>query len=225
MLDTKVLTAVFATLIAFAATLHSGTFGQGTIKSEISTASKPSQLNNLIPSKLDRFQLFQNPEPTNELTATVHVAEIAGEELKIKAGTVEINNMTQIKFGAKKASSNKEIKFYGYNGRIKPGKVSELEGSAKGFISNGVNVSGSMNIREEAETRKITFRNVERSKINLENIEGTINSNTTSTTIKDAETDLKINSFSGDMTIYPKNGTVRLNGKVARLEAGSVSFE
>lgn len=225
MLDGKVLTAVFASLAAIAAAMNGGGLDPGQVKSSTISAPGDNTFNQLMPDSLRSLgDFFNNPEPENEVFASLEVADIDDAKLQVKADWLEPRNMTSYRLGVKNVKSDEDIRFYGFKGTVEPGDVTGIKGRSNGIVSSGINISGSMNIEEDVDTSLVALQGVERSSIKLDDISGSIKSNSTTTRIKDASTKLDINSFSGRMIIYPDNETIILDGKVDRLEAGPVSF-
>ncbi len=225
MLDGKVLAAVFASLAAIAAAINGGGLDPGEVKSSTISAPGDNSFNDIIPSSLSSLtDFFQNPEPENDIYAALTVADLEESELNLDAKSLEPRNMTVYQLGSREVISDEDVYFYGFRGTIEPGQVTDIQGSSRGLISSGVNISGSMNVNEEVSTDLVRIEGVDRAKINLRNIEGEIDANSTTTTINNPETDLKINSFSGRMLIYPDNESIVLDGKVDRVEAGKLSF-
>lgn len=228
MLDGKILVAVLVTLAAVSTGMNGGSVNAQEIKQntqEITSSNSDINFGNLISSPISEVRSFfeTTPEPTNEVTAELEVEDLKSNPINVKSASMEAENFTSLQMGSKKVTSDEKLQLYGYTGSINPGTVSELKGRADGFVSSGVNVSGIMSIQEEISSRQFTFSNVERSSLTFSSVTGEINSANASAEFGSARP-LEINSFSGEIMLIPENNTLRLDGKVDRLEAGSFSF-
>jgi hypothetical protein len=224
MLDGKILTAVFATLAALGTAMNGGHIDSGDLQ-DIKTSSNNRNFDSLMPESLGAFtELMQNPKPDTSVKVEVEIDDLSGQKMKISSASLYANNLTNVKIGKRRIESDEELKFYGFNGKVDPGTPTDFKGRSKGIVTSGVNISGRYSVEEEISTDRIVMTDVIRSEIKLNDISGSIKSNTSSTTIRDDETDLDINSFSGNITVLPRNRTFILDGKVNKLEAGDISF-
>jgi len=225
MLDGRVLAAVFASLAAIGAAMNGGAVNAVDLQPQNMGSSGDFGLEKHLPKSLQMLKnLQQNPEPTKKIEAHLEVNALNNQGIQISNGVLRARNVTSIEVGDRKVESDEEVKIYGYTGKVLPGKPSNIDGRAKGAISSGVNISGNFKARDKLETGLIKVENTERSKIKLKDIKGDIESNSTSARIRDSDIDLDINSFSGNITIDPRNETVRFSGKIDKLSAGDVSF-
>lgn len=224
MLDGKVLTAVLASLAAIAAAINGG--GVSAEQLESNSISAPGELtfNQVLPDSLSSLgKLLTNPEPENQVEAVFVAEDISEEKLRVKKARVSAANFSSLELGRKSVRSDEAIELYGFTGEVMPARVTEVKGRSKGLYTSGVNISGRTRISRELETRELQVDNVYRSGLNMEEVTGTVRSNSSSTEIKQANS-LSIDSFSGSLTVYPYNQTVVLDGRVNRLDAGEFSF-
>lgn len=225
MLDGKVLTAVFASLAAIGAAMSGGAVDSADLQPENIDSSTDFNVEKYLPKSLDILRRFnQKPEPTTEIKAVLEVNGLQNQEIQSSKGSLYAQNITSADIGGREIDSDDDIIFYGYTGKILPGKPSKIDGRAEGVLTSNVNVSGRFRTEQEFETDIVYVKNVERTELSLKDINGDIESDSTSTQIKDSNIDLEINSFSGNITVRPENSTVELSGKVDKLSAGDVSF-
>lgn len=228
MLDGKILVAVLVTLAAVSTGMDGGSVNAQEIKQntqELTSSNSDVNFGNLISSPISELRnVFKTtPEPNNEVNAELEVQDLKSNPINVKDASVEAENFTSFNMGSREVNSDEKVQLYGYTGSINPGTVSELKGRADGFLSSGVNVSGIMSIQEEISSRRLTFSDVKRSSLTFSRVTGEINSANASAEFGSARP-LEINSFSGEIVLIPENNTLRLDGKVDRLEAGSFSF-
>lgn len=229
MIDGKVLTAVLASVAAIAAAISGGGITAEQVKSNGVSAPAGTTFNgvtefarSLIPGNLG-LELFKPPEPDFDLSARVTVSDLQEKKLKIKEARFSADNFSSLSFEGRKVVSDESIDLYGFSGRFMPGENSSvIEGRVKGFESSGVNVSGGFPVNHELSSSVFRFEDVRRMKISFDSVEGVIDANSTQTRVDD--TSFSVNSFSGDLVVYPGNNSVFMEGEVDRLEAGAVSL-
>lgn len=225
MLDGKVLAAVFATLTAIGAAMNGGAVDTADLQPQNIDSSNGFNIQEYLPESLSVLsELQRNPEPTKHVEADLRVDGLQSQKIRVADGSLHASNVTSADIGGRNVNSDEKIVFYGFTGNMLPGKPTKIEGRGKGYLTSGVNVSGSFKANQEFETDLIKAEDVKRAKISLKDVKGTIESNTTSTQITDSGADLEISSFSGNISVRPHNDTVKLSGKIAELEAGDISF-
>lgn len=225
MLDGKILSAVLATLTAVAVS----TTGGGDLQDQELQAD-PSNMDIDVmglaenPVKQLREMFTTTPEPENSVRARLVAERIANESFQVQNARIAPGNATEIGFGSQTINSDSEITVYGYSGSVIPRNSSfELAGTAQGVLSSGVNVSGTSAVQHTVDSPTLEVEDVQESSIGLSSVSGTIESDEASTEFDSART-LSIDSFSGDITINSRNGSIILDGKVNTLEAGDFSF-
>mgnify|MGYP006266903705 FL=1 len=225
MLDAKVLAAVFASLTAVATAMNGGSFQPDMAVEGVSSGGVNVPDFAGSDSTLDRLRtLFTSrPEPTNSVQARLNVSDLEDEKINLQEASLTGSGLTEIKLGSKSMSSDSEITFNAFKGSIQAGETSKIEGTANGVLSSGVNITGMTAVSEEVNSTKLEIKESGRAKISLSNVNGEINSGSASTEFSNAR-ELNINSFSGDLVIFPKNNTLVLDGKVDTLKAGKFSF-
>lgn len=223
MLDARILAAVLASLTAVAAGMNGGSINTSPDFNPSTNGLDFQELNSDPVNSLK--QLFiSKPEPTNSVKAHLKVEDIGNEKLKLQEATVRSSNLTSIKLGTNSMSSDSGIVFHGFKGTLKPGESSEIAGSAKRVSSSGVDISGKVNVKEKVNSSRFVINEKGVAGIKFSNVEGHITSGSASTEFRNGTRKLKINSFSGKITIRPENNSVVLDGKVDRLTAGDFSF-
>ncbi|PSH00190.1 MAG: hypothetical protein BRC28_00655 [Nanohaloarchaea archaeon SW_4_43_9] len=224
MLDGKILAAVLTTLTAIAVTTGQGanTQNMDLQAPELDEFSPEGLMEN--PLQKLRNIVTDTPEPENKVKADLRVQELEEETVNIEGGAkVRSNSTDRVQLGDKVIESDTGIEFYGFEGTLKPVNETTVSGTVQGVLTSGVNISGQAPVSQSFNTTKLEIRGVEESTINLGQVLGSIESENASTSFNSARP-LKINSFSGDITVYPRNATFVLDGEVARLEAGSFTF-
>lgn len=221
-MDPKILAAVFASIAALTVSgsgsvddfqnFDPGNFLDGNI------GDLPVDIDNIIGQMTDR------PEPENSITVT---ATLNSEQASLSAenAILEVEAFDRLKSDSRVIESDQRISFRDFKGEILLEKNSSagLEGQSSGFSSSGVNVTEAMKINYDTNASRILLSNVERSKISLEDVDVEMNSEE-GTELSQSDSPLKMNSFSGDITVLPGENTIRFEGLVDRFEAGGASF-
>lgn len=166
--------------------------------------------------------LVDRPTADTNVEANLGFNGSTPQEIKLRSATLEPGNLTDIRAGNKRINSDGSVSIYGFKGTVKLGKPVEIDGKAKGVVSNGVNVSGEFKIDEKVSTNSMELRDVEGSVFRLDNVQGTIRSGSTSAKVSDGE--LSMNAFTGNMSFDLQNNRMNFTGEVATLEAGSFSL-
>jgi hypothetical protein len=225
MLDGKILTAVLASLAAIGTAMNGGSIDSSDLQSA-SENPLGTDFGDFMQGPLGAFAAYSdNPEPDTELEAKFKINDMTDQSLKVSSAILEADNLTDIKTEKRRITSQKELSFHNYNGRIDLGKPTDLDGNAKVITTNGVNITGGFEIKEEINSKRIVLTDVERSEIKLNEVTGSVRSSSTSTNITQEALDLDINSFSGNITILPDSREIILEGRVDKLDAGSVSLD
>ncbi len=223
MIDGRIMAAVLASLAAVAAAISGGGFSADQVKESTVSAPGEFSFNDLMPeslSALERF--FENPEPESEMKAVLVSSNLDGESFRVTDTRVHASNFSRMELSGKTLESDDDIELYGFTGEVMPGNTTELSGMSNGLLTSGVNVSGGLNTHQELETGRLDLEGVERSRFEMQ-ASGEIESAGSSTEIRDARR-VSIDSFSGDIRIYPGNSTIVLDGMVHELESGDFSF-
>lgn len=222
MLDAKILAAVFTTLTAVAATTGGGTVDKSQVKD---MSFKMPELKGQNPSDYLRNakEMFTNkPEPDKDLKANFTVDKI-DDDLRLEEANLEPSELREISLSGNSMSSDKNIRFEGFTGKVKLGEEVSIKGNADTILSSGVNISGGSKVNEESEPESLTIEGVEKLNLNYDEVSGTVSSNSTETAL-DGSSSVEIKSFSGDMRIDMENGSVSLDGKIHSLKAGELKI-
>lgn len=223
MLDGKILAAVLATLTAVAVSTGQGVEPQNLEVDTPTTDDFSFQDIFDSPIKNLRNMFTETPEPENEVRATLQVTNLQDETLNLKGPRIVPSATTEATVGGSKVTSDSNIEFYGFEGVLKPVNSTLISGTVEGVYTSDVNISGEAAVSEELNSSRLEIRNVRESRINLGKVTGSIESGSSSTNFGSTRP-LNINSFSGDILLYPGNRTVILDGRVSRLEAGDFTF-
>jgi hypothetical protein len=223
MLDGKILAAVLATLTAVAVSTGQGVEAQNL---EVDTPNTDDfEFQDILdnPFKNLRSMFTETPEPENSVRASLKVENLQEETINLQGAEIRSNSTRTAQLGDKEVKSDSGITFYGVKGTLKPVNETMISGTVEGVHTSNVNISGTSPVTQQFNTSKLEVRDIQESAINLGKVTGSINSESASTDFNSPRP-LNINSFSGDMIVYPRNSTLVLDGKVARLEAGSFTF-
>jgi hypothetical protein len=221
-MDIKVLAAVFVSLAAVFAGADGGMFSTSDVREVQSSAglSAPSvgSLTKDLPFVGD---FFQRPEPENDVQARI-VAD-TGSKFTVRKGDLQARNLTTIKTQSMKVDSNEDISFLSFTGGVKFGNTTEIDGSASGLLTSDVNVSTAVSLKTGFETDRIEINNTQ--KTNLKFSDAAISPIDGSDFPIDTENEkIDVTSFTGDITIYPANQTLVIDGKVHSITAGKTSY-
>lgn len=223
------MTAVFVSLTAIATGINSGSIQASDIRNanmdslDMQSVQQPRQstLSSLLSSFKPLAQLFQNPEPDKSVKAVVTSG--SGESLKLRKASINATNFTEYSSETLKIDSDAPIFLKGFSGTISFNNNTVLKGRASGYRTSGVNVTQGIQVQTQMGSRRVDVNNVERVAVSFRDVTVHIDSKSTTTTVRNSS--MNINSFSGDIMVYPGNNTFVFDGKVARLKAGSIVLE
>jgi|GEM_PF-637563 len=230
MFDVKILTAVFASLAATAVVINGG------------AADLDPDLDNGVEENIDQglelYQLIEDPlekireqfrtypEPENSIQAELEIQQLDQQEINIRnSGKLYIQDLEKVDIGSNQVTSEEPITLHGYQGKIQSGNTTQFEGNINQITSSKVNITGTTSFQQETNTTQIKLENVEKTPLKLENIAGNIESGDSSTEFNEPTRTIEINSYTGDITIQPGAETVKLDGKVHTLKAGTLTIE
>lgn len=229
-MDLKVLTAVFVSLTAIATGINSGSIQPSDIRSadmnslnDLQNVEQPrtGSLTSIFSSIEPLAKLFQNPEPDKNMKAIVTSG--LGESLRLRKASINASNFTEYRSETLNIESDEPIFLKGFSGTVSFGNNTVLQGRASGYRSSGVNVTQGIQVQTNMDSERVDVAGVKRAAINFQDVTVQIEADSTSTTVRNSS--MRINSFSGDITVYPFNNTFILDGKVARLRAGDIVLE
>jgi len=224
-MEPRILAATLATLATIFAGLNGGAFTADDIRNtELADQqiTQKSGLNSLMPDIPLLDKLTQRPEPKNQVRAVIQIKDASN--LKLRKAKIKAENLNQIKTSRMNIDSDQDIQFQGFTGKIEFNNKTRFNGRSTGLNTSGVNLTTPTTLDTEASTRKIQVRNTNKSKLKF-----------SKASIKPAKgsefgintenTNLNINSYTGDITVYTENKTLVLNGKVDTLEAGKYQLQ
>ncbi|MFB6209465.1 MAG: hypothetical protein ABEJ56_05010 [Candidatus Nanohaloarchaea archaeon] len=225
MLDGKILAAVLVTLTALSVSTSGGDLQDAKLANGRSMSSGlgiSSVAKN--PVSALRNALLSPPEPTSSFEAEIQAGELRDETLRLRHASVTPSNLTELELGAGRVDSDIDIKLYGFRGSIRPSNVTRIRGSIAGVTTSGVNLSENARISFETETSLITVEDAFAKSLTFRDARARFVSEGTTTRLRNGSRTVRITGFKGDIQILPGNKTVRLDGKVGKVEAGSFSF-
>lgn len=220
-MDPKIMAAVFASIAALAV----GTGGSGSIDNfqNVDAQQILGQISSSPGNILSQFS--EKPKPENSVTTVVEL-NADRSPVKIRNGDLQVNDFNELKSKSREISSDSELTFLDFNGRTVMNRENGtvVSGKTKGFSSSGVSFRKSMTINFLTDSSHIKAVNVSKTSIDLGDVNVSMESNEDSTVIQKANTRLKINSFSGNISIFQENMSLIFHGEVDKLEAGGTSF-
>lgn len=215
MLDTKVLAAVLVSLAAASIAFNGGS---GSLETNIGLNEIGDM--EVSPTALGAFTgLAQQPEPDTQVSADLNFNGSAPVELELNSATLKPSNLTSIEAGERSISSGSAISLYDFEGTVTIDEEVEIEGTADGMTSSGVNISESFDLEETVETEKLNISDTRRTSFELESVEGSISSESTSTTVSGDQ--LSATSFSGSMNFNIEESGMKMDGMAASVSSGS----
>ncbi|WP_414837011.1 hypothetical protein [Candidatus Nanohalococcus occultus] len=219
MLDTKVLAAVLVSLAAASIIVNGGnsfSMDEGLNFDEFTSAD-------LSPRNLGAFTgLIDRRDSDTPVKADLNFNGSLPQQVRLSSADLSPNNLTEITDGDRTIRSKTSFTLEGFSGTVTLDKPLTLDGTAQRASSNGVEISGSFQIREQVSSDRLVIENVTRSDFSLDTVEGDIESGSTSASI--SGTQLSADSFSGDLSFDFVESRLEMNGTVGRLDAGSVSL-
>ncbi|MFB6099652.1 MAG: hypothetical protein ABEK16_00110 [Candidatus Nanohalobium sp.] len=222
-MDAKILAAVLASLAAVFAGTSGGMFSTSDVRQVTAEApgiSTPSS-NSLLQKVPVIGGFFEKPVPKNDVKARITVQGSA--EVKINSAMLEAQNLTRINSRSMKIDSDQEIQFKNFNGKVRFGNTSKISGAAAGLKTSGVNLTTDLSLDTEVQTHLIRVENTVKTPIKFKSASVAPAGNS-DFPINTQEKNLNINSFTGDIMIYPGNSTLVIDGKVATLTAGKTTY-
>lgn len=217
-MDPKILAAVFASIAALTMS------GTGSME-DIQNLESQSFLQDFeLPFELDNIvgDIREGPEPENKARIDVRfksfetILEASGKSLIVK-------NYTHMNSTKRGFQSTQPVEFREFSGSIKLSNVTGITGESSGFHYQDLNYTQNMNLGLSTDTSEIRVREVERQKINLENVDIEFKSES-GTGINAENAPLNVNSFTGNITVYPDKKKMVLLGFVDQVEAGTTSY-
>lgn len=219
-MEARILAAVFASIMALAVGINGGSLNQADVE-DIDSQHK-NLLEGIFPESIDIFSMMSNrAEPTK--TVTVNVTASNEESIELSDASFSAENLTSYSSESFSISSDSEVTLTGFSGEIVFGNTTEVSGSATGYLSSGVNSSRSFDFEKELDTERVSVTGAERVKISFSEVSGTVESDSSTSTINNS--DLEVDSFSGNITAYPEDDRYVFEGKINELKAGGLTVK
>jgi len=178
----------------------------------------------ITPRSLGAFAgLVEAPVPKTEVETSLDINGSLPQDIELKNAVIRPENFTELQAGDRTVSSGTDIKIGQFDGTLEVSESPNIEGKAFSTYSNGVNISGNHKVDQALNSDQIEVLNVEKTQLEMEKVSGTIESSSTSATVSE-NTELMIDSFSGNISLDIENSRMNLSGKVHTLEAGTVSL-
>ncbi|MFB6241857.1 MAG: hypothetical protein ABEJ36_03585 [Candidatus Nanosalina sp.] len=219
-MDPKILAAVFASIAALA--IGTG----GTSVGDLQDVNPQKLIGSFMDSSTGFLDALKDrPVPNNSVRVTV---ELNSEKsrLHLRESDLTVNNFRKLKSGSRTITSDEPLTFTGFTGDVvlEEDNKTLITGKSDGFVSSGVNFSKDFELDFRTDSDFIHAKNVNRTRIDLREVDVHMVSRKDDTVIRKGGSRLVINSFSGEVMIYPGNMTLVLQGMVDRLEAGGTVY-
>ncbi|QKQ98192.1 hypothetical protein GKQ38_01495 [Candidatus Nanohaloarchaea archaeon] len=220
-MEARILAAVFASIMALAVGINGGSLNQADVQN-INSQQK-NILEGIFPKSIDIFSMLSNrPEPTKSVS--INITAEGEETLKFSEASFTAKNMTSYSAERFSISSDSEVTLTGFNGKmVFDTNSTDVKGRASGYISSGVNSSRSFSFEKELDTSRISITGARRVKVSFDGVSGVVETASSSTSINNSN--LKIDSFSGNITVYPEQERFVFEGKINELNAGSLTLK
>lgn len=219
-MEARILAAVFASIMALAVGINGGSLNQADVE-DIDPRDK-NLLEGVFPESVDIFSMLsERPEPVKEVSINMIAA---GEEvLELSGGSFSAENLTSYGSESFSVSSDSEVTLTGFSGEIVFGNITEVSGRANGYLSSGVNSSRSFDFEQKLDTERVSVTDAEKVEISFSEVSGTVSSDSSTSTINNSN--LEIDSFSGNITAYPDQKRYIFEGKINELQAGGLTVK
>lgn len=212
------MTAVFFSLAAVATGMDAGTVQPNDIQDvELNSGDGLASISSGF--GILESLLTNRPEPEKQVRLNFQSADDV--RFKVRDADLRVADMKNYT-GDSSIMSDENILFTGVRGSADFTNGSSISGKAKGFRSSGVNVTSGFPLDISGLESRTTFQNVDRIKLNMNNVRGEISSSSVSTRLNG--TNVRINSFSGDITVFPGNSSYVVEGKVDELKAADFTI-
>jgi hypothetical protein len=209
-MNIKILAAVLTTLTAVFVVMNAGNAPQ---------APETGQgLQGLIPDIFSQ----ENPEPQTAVTA--EITFLTNNTTMNVNGDTTIQGLDTYTSDAVNIRSDKDIEFQNFEGQMFFGNRTEVSGKAYGFISKGVEVEQTFRLEKTLNNTKVDIKDAERVGLEFSQADISLDAENSSSGITETNTSVRIESFSGNITVTPGLKTVNLDGNISKVEAGQTTF-
>lgn len=221
MFDTKVVFAVFLTLLVVAVFMTT----PGTIDLTDNETNTPPEIeteNTGIPTSLSELiNLFtEQPEPDTQIIAELQTTDLEEKQIPVETANITGSNMTKIQADDSNIESNQPIKIHNATGTVQINPTN-IDVRATGYSTPQLQTTTNTRITTEKQQENINI--TENTKINLEfnQAQGEIITPEQSVTVNST---ININTFTGNLELYPLNNTIKLDGQLHNLEADEITI-
>lgn len=214
MVEFRILTAVFVTLLATAVAMNSGfqlpELG-GIDFERPGLEDTTGAFSYILPAESGEVELEAELEFSEE------------NSVEFEADSVALRNLTQIEVGEMTLESAEPVVFKNFDGSVSYANNTTVEGQAGGVYSQSFEISGDFSVQESDNVEEVRKEGTETGDVSLDVNGGEINTDVGSTDITES-TSVKMSSFEGKINVYPNEGRITLEGVATGLTAGDISF-
>lgn len=219
-MEARILAAVFASIMALAVGINGGSLNQADVE-DIDSQHK-NILEGIFPESVDIFSMLSSrAEPVK--TVDINVTAVGEESIELSDASFSAANLTSYSSESFSISSDSEVTLTGFSGEIVFGNTTEVSGRATGYLSSGVNSSRSFDFEKDLNTERVSVTDAERVEISFSEVSGTVSSDSSTSTINNSN--MEIDSFSGNITAYPGEKRYVFEGKINELKAGGLTVK
>lgn len=220
-MDPKIMAAVFASVAAIAI----GTGGSGSLED-----LKISDPGEIIGDRFNPSDILSGTNDRNVPNTTVKItAELNANStgMKVNSKKIIFRNYQKIVLGPDNISSDDYVTVNDFQGVLtlnQKDNLTGVRGSSNGFRSSGVLVSGERDIEGFTDSENFEIINNSVEKLTLKDVDASIKSVEDSTLIEKDNSNLRLEKFRGNTTVFDENNTVIFKGIVTKAEADGASL-
>lgn len=211
-MDMKILAAVFITLAAVFVVINTGEAQPQNLR------TGTSGISGIISG------LFSSPNPQAETKVEADIKVLSRNTTMNVNGDLTVKGLEKYISGNVDIKSDKDIKFKNFEGQIFIGNNTTIDGNVEGFTSKGVQVAKNFRLEKEINTTQINVVEAERVGVSFGSADIDVEATNSSTSLTKSNTTVQIDSFTGNMTVLPRQMELSLNGKINTLKAGSTTI-
>lgn len=217
-MDPKILAAVFASIAALTMS------GTGSMEDIQNLEGQDFMTNLELPFDIDNLlgNIREGPDPENKVRIDVKFKSVE-TTLETSGKGLSVENYTTLSSKKRSFKSSNPVEFKDFSGSLTFSNETELKGRSSGFIYRDLNYTNKMSTGLSTDATQIEITGMERERIKLDNVDIDFESQT-GTEISADNAPLKVNSFSGNISIHPDEERLVINGLVDRVEAGTTAF-
>lgn len=211
-MDMKILAAVFITLAAVFVVINTGEAQPQNLR------TGTSGISGIISG------LFSSPNPQAETKVEADIKVLSRNTTMNVNGDLTVKGLEKYISGNVDIKSDKDIKFKNFEGQIFIGNNTTIDGNVEGITSKGVQVAKNFRLEKEINTTQINIVEAERVGVSFGSANIDVEATNSSTSLTKSNTTVQIDSFTGNMTVLPRQMELSLNGKINTLKAGSTTI-